>query len=70
MKYVTDENGKKRKEKNNHDFHVPPFRFDLTGRIGWGRVNLFATYALNNLFKDDKGPELVPFSVGIRLVNF
>ncbi len=69
-KYVTDENGKKRKEKDYHDFHLPPFRFDLTGRIGWGRVNLFATYALNNLFKDDKGPELIPFSVGIRLVDF
>ena len=69
-KYVTDDAGKKRKEKDYHDFHVPPFRFDLTGRIGWGRINLFATYSLNNLFKDDKGPELVPFSVGIRLVNW
>ncbi|MFN2395280.1 MAG: GIN domain-containing protein [Bacteroidales bacterium] len=69
-KYVTEENGKKQKEKDYHDFHVPPFRFDLTGRIGWGRVNLFATYALNNLFKDEKGPELIPFSVGIRLVDF
>ncbi|MBW6478083.1 MAG: DUF2807 domain-containing protein [Bacteroidales bacterium] len=69
-KYVTDDAGKKRKEKDYHDFHVPPFRFDLTGRIGWGSINLFATYSLNNLFKDDKGPELVPFSVGIRLVNW
>ncbi len=69
-KYVIDDAGKKRKEKDYHDFHVPPFRFDLTGRIGWGSINLFATYSLNNLFKDDKGPELVPFSVGIRLVNW
>lgn len=69
-KYVTDDAGKKRKEKDYHDYHVPPFRFDLTGRIGWGSINLFATYSLNNLFKDDKGPELVPFSVGIRLVNW
>ncbi len=69
-KYVTDDAGKKRKEKDYHDFHVPPFRFDLTGRIGWGRINLFATYSLNSLFKDDKGPELVPFSAGIRLVNW
>lgn len=69
-KYVIDDAGKKRKEKDYHDFHAPPFRFDLTGRIGWGSINLFATYSLNNLFKDDKGPELVPFSVGIRLVNW
>ncbi|TVQ92653.1 MAG: hypothetical protein EA393_03130 [Bacteroidetes bacterium] len=69
-KYVYDDGGKKRKEKDYSNFHVPPFRFDLSGRIGWGRVNLFATYALNDLFKDDKGPELTPFSVGIRLVNW
>lgn len=69
-KYVFDEDGKKRKEKDYSNFHVPPFRFDLTGRIGWGRVNLFATYALNSLFREDKGPELYPFSVGIRLVSF
>lgn len=69
-KYVYDDKGKKRKEKDFNDFNVPPFRFDLTGRIGWGRVNLFATYSLNGLFKDNKGPELYPFSVGIRLVNW
>ncbi len=69
-KYVYDDGGKKRKEKDYSNFHVPPFRFDLSGRIGWGRVNLFATYALNDLFKDDRGPELTPFSVGIRLVNW
>jgi hypothetical protein len=69
-KYVYDDQGKKRKEKDYSNFHVPPFRFDLTGRIGWGRVNLFATYSLNTLFLADKGPELYPFSVGIRLANW
>ncbi len=69
-KYVYDDDGKKRKEKDYNNFHVPPFRFDLMGRIGWGRVNLFATYSLNSLFKEDKGPELYPFTVGIRLLNW
>ncbi|TVQ06597.1 MAG: hypothetical protein EA361_19440 [Bacteroidetes bacterium] len=69
-KYVYDDKGKKRKEKDYNNFHVPPFRFDLQGRIGWGRVNLFANYSLNSLFLADKGPELYPFSVGIRLVNW
>lgn len=68
-KYVYDDNGKKRKEKDYKDFNMNPFRFDVTGRVGWGRVNLFATYSLNSLFKEDKGPELYPFSVGIRLIN-
>lgn len=69
-KYVYDDNGKKQKDKDYSNFHVPPFRFDLQARIGWGRVNLFANYALNTLFLADKGPELYPFSVGIRLVNW
>jgi hypothetical protein len=68
-KYVYD-NSRKRKEKDFHDFHVHPFRLDATGRIGWGKVNLFASYALNTLFKENRGPELYPFTVGIRLVNF
>lgn len=69
-KYVYDDSGKKRKEKNYNDFNMQPFRFDATGRIGWGRVNLFATYALNSLFKTNRGPELYPFSVGMRVVNW
>lgn len=69
-KYVYDDDGEKRKEKDFKDFNVQPFRFDATARIGWGKINLFATYALNTLFKEDKGPELYPFTVGIRLVDF
>jgi hypothetical protein len=69
-RYEYDDNGKKRKEKDYKDFHIHPFKFDLTGRIGWGRVNLFATYSLNTLFKEGKGPELYPFALGIRLVSF
>lgn len=70
VKYVFDEDGDKRKEKDLRDFHVQPFRFDATARIGWGNLNFFATYALNSLFTDDKGPELYPFTVGIRVVSF
>lgn len=69
-KYVYNDDGEKRKEKDFEDFNVQPFRFDATARIGWGKINLFATYALNTLFKEDKGPELYPFTLGIRLVDF
>lgn len=69
-KYVYDSNGKKRKEKDYNDFNVQPFRFDATARIGWSHINLFATYSLNSLFRENKGPELYPFSVGIRVVNW
>jgi hypothetical protein len=69
-KYVFDDNGRKKKEKTHNDYNMQPFRFDVTGRIGWSKLNLFATYSLNSLFKENRGPELYPFSVGIQLVSF
>ncbi len=59
--------GDKMKRKINENFHINPFRYDATVRIGYGGINLFATYALNTLFKTNEGPELYPFSVGIRI---
>jgi hypothetical protein len=69
-KYVFDDNGRKKKEKTYNDYNMQPFRFDLTGRIGWSKLNLFATYSLNSLFKENRGPELYPFSVGVQLTSF
>jgi hypothetical protein len=69
-KQVYSSNGRRNKDKNFDDFHLNPFRIDATARIGWGRINLFGTYSLNTLFKDDKGPELHPFSVGMRLISW
>ena len=57
------------KEKNFSDFYMNPFKWDATVRVGWGFINLFATYSVNTLFKTDKGPELNPWTVGISLVN-
>ncbi len=62
--------GKREKFKDHSDFYLNPFRYDATARIGWGRVNLFASYSLNQLFKEGKGPELYPFSAGIRVASF
>jgi hypothetical protein len=70
VKYRYDNDGKKRNEKVFDDFAIHPFKFDLAARMGWGRINLFATYALNTLFKEGKGPELYPFTVGLQLISF
>lgn len=58
------------KTKNFDDFHLQPFKFDATVRIGWGFINLFATYSVNEMFKKDKGPEVYPWTIGITFVNF
>jgi hypothetical protein len=59
-----------RKSKKYNDFHLNPFRMDATARIGWGWVNVFATYSLTTLFKTDRGPELYPFSVGLTISDW
>ena len=63
-------NNKKDKVKSHEDFYLNPFRYDLQARMGWGKINFFATYSLNSLFRENKGPEVYPFSFGIRVVNF
>jgi hypothetical protein len=57
------------KGKTFDDFFLQPFKFDATVRIGWGFINLFATYSVNQMFQKDKGPELYPWTIGITLVN-
>lgn len=69
-KQVYKIDGKKDKVKSHEDFYINPFRYDLQARLGWGKLNFFASYSLNSLFRDGKGPEVYPFSIGLRLVNF
>ena len=63
-------NNKKQKLKESGNFNLNDFRFAGTVRLGYRWVNLFATYDLQPLFKDDKGPVLYPFSVGLALITF
>lgn len=53
--------------KDRDDFHLAPLKLDATVRIGWGRLNLFATYSIFNMFRGSRGPELYPWSAGITL---
>jgi len=56
--------------KNHDDFHLNPFKVDATVRLGYSWVNLFGTYSLTTMFKNNKGPELYPFSIGIALSDW
>ena len=57
------------KEKFKSNFNINPFKYDITGRIGFGDLCIFANYSLSPLFKDGKGPELYPLMVGISFPN-
>lgn len=69
-KMMNKESGRNVTKVKGESFHMNPFRYDATARIGWGIINLYATYSLNTLFRDDRGPELYPFAVGIQLVGW
>ncbi len=69
-KMMNRESGRDVSKTKGESFHMNPFRYDATARIGWGVINLYATYSLNTLFKDERGPEVYPFAVGLQLIGW
>ncbi|NVO19087.1 MAG: DUF2807 domain-containing protein [Bacteroidetes bacterium] len=67
-KYVYND-GSRQKDKDHSDFYMNPFKLDAIAKIGWGVINVYATYSLTPMFQKNKGPELYPFSVGICLTD-
>lgn len=71
MKYKYKEpDGGTKKEKDKQDFNTNVFRVSLTARFGYGWFNMFATYSLTQLFENNKGPEIYPYSIGVTLLTF
>ena len=68
QKYQLD--GDTEKDRSKGDYLLLPYRAAASVRIGYGGLNLFAEYSLTPLFKDGKGPELTPFTVGLTLIGF
>jgi len=66
-KQLFKQDGEKHKPKVKGDFHIAPFNYNATVRMGYGNFKVYANYALSPLFDKGKGPELYPFSVGITL---
>lgn len=64
-KVVNDGNGGKDKFKTNGNFHLNPFKYGLMVRMGWGSVNLFANYALSEMFDKNEGPAVYPVEFGL-----
>jgi hypothetical protein len=60
----------KHKDKTYGNWNVQPFRFNAMVRLGYNRLNLFATYGLNEMFRPGSGPELYQFSAGITIIGW
>jgi len=55
------------KIKRRDNYNLDPFKFAVVARVGFHRVSVFAEYALNRLFQEDKGPQEYPFAIGVSL---
>ncbi|MPM07330.1 hypothetical protein SDC9_53636 [bioreactor metagenome] len=64
-KVVVDDRGDKDKFKTNGNYHLNPFKYGLMVRMGWGSVNLFANYALSEMFDKNEGPAVYPVEFGL-----
>lgn len=56
------------KEKVKNDFNLEPWKISAIGEVNLGVVNLYGSYALNNLHKN--GLEQTPYNFGIRFSSW
>ena len=63
LKY--DRDGDTKKDKDRGSYNLEDFQYGLQGTIGFRKVDLFAKYHLNQLFKDNRGPQAQSLSFGI-----
>ncbi len=57
------------KEKSKSGFNINQWKYELTGRIGFGDFCIFANYSMTSLFKSDRGPEVYPLLIGVSFPN-
>jgi hypothetical protein len=68
-KATSSVNGTVVKYKIDTKRYVTPWNFAATARIGYANFSLFGSYNLTNVFKENAGPPITPFSVGLCLTG-
>ncbi len=69
IKYKGDVPGPN-KIKVKDDFNLNNFIYGLRGELGYGPVNFYTKYHLENILKDSSNPDLNVVSMGIMIVPF
>lgn len=59
--------GDEKKIKTRKDFNLSPLTLDYSIRVGYRGVTAFFNYGLTPLFKDGRGPDVIPMTIGIQL---
>ena len=57
------------KIKRADDYNLNNVRYGVTGRIGFGDLDLYMNYNLSSLFRDDQGPEIMPVTFGLSITG-
>lgn len=52
------------------NYNMSPFQLKAHASIGYSKFTVFGEYNLTPLFASNKGPELYPFVIGVRLIPF
>ncbi|MEX2596522.1 MAG: outer membrane beta-barrel protein [Salibacteraceae bacterium] len=69
LKQEYSENGSVFKPRIKSDFDLTPFLFHGVASIGYGPMNVYASYGLNPLFESGKTTaDLIPFDIGLQLM--
>lgn len=63
-------NGDKIKIVRKDDYNLNFIKLNAHASVGYGHLAVFADYALTPLFTSGKGPELYPFTFGVRVIPF
>ena len=65
-----DGSGKEIKIKQYNIDNIQKYRYGITARIGYGKFNITGFYPLTQLFEKDKGPDIIPISIGLSVFLF
>lgn len=50
--------------------NVESWRYQISAKVGWRNIGIQAAYSFTGVFAKDKGPDLIPLSIGIYLTSF
>ncbi len=64
-KYKYEAGGMLSKTKTYYQQDLQKYHYGVSLRAGYYKVGVFAYYSLSTLFEKDRGPDLIPFSIGI-----
>ncbi|WP_224998411.1 hypothetical protein [Cesiribacter sp. SM1] len=66
-KYKFEIEGDEKKDRNRDNYYLNNWRYGVRAQVGYKGIDLFAQYDLNELFIENRGPQLNAFSFGIML---